>query len=519
MKKFLLSMMLCLPMALAAQSSNGVIVSGLAINAGTVTVNVGWENTDMPPLWSDSVWVFVDYNSNGVMKRLPVTAATASAGTVTMAPNNKGVWIIGNARSAGSFSATVTLLTATTTATGACAYASNYPPVGEYISDTEISFIGTPMYDVVLEHSNGSTVTVQSGGTFLLPCDYTLQSFTDATTGAPGIMKCIPMTGSIDFSVPLNITKGATTSFVVSSEPTTPNPALITYHWSAPDFIPATQTGKTFTVTAPGTVGIYPIKLTAQSEKYCPLAVTKSIEVANCTAPGSTVNFTAFSPCSNATTGDYWYLTDTRELNNVQTYKVKKMADGRIWQVQDMKFGDKCNKTSFAGSSSDQQGKVSTTFPNHYGDCRNNPVSGAGYFYDWAAAINKAGAYHGGSYAGCSGTTTAANVCQGICPDGWHVPTGSSGGDFGVAYTAFKAVNNCNNDNCWNASSAWEGVISGICNSSGTIGETSINQTKSATLTGNFVYELYWGVGSLNIDDTGNNYRNCGSIVRCIRNY
>jgi hypothetical protein len=180
------------PLIVSAQ--NGVTVSGLVVNAGTVTFNVSWDkdNSDMPELWSDSVWVFVDYNSASKMTRLPVTAATASAGTVIKVDgNDKGAWVIGNARTNGSFSATVQLLTATANIAGACAYASNYPPVGEYVSDTEISFTGTPMYDIILKHGDGSTLTVQTGSTFLVPCDYTLASFTDATTGAPGIMKSV----------------------------------------------------------------------------------------------------------------------------------------------------------------------------------------------------------------------------------------------------------------------------------------------------------------------------------------
>jgi hypothetical protein len=45
---------------------NGVHVTGLAVDAGTVTFNVSWtDNTGMPPLWLDSAWVFVDYNNKG----------------------------------------------------------------------------------------------------------------------------------------------------------------------------------------------------------------------------------------------------------------------------------------------------------------------------------------------------------------------------------------------------------------------------------------------------------------------
>jgi hypothetical protein len=70
-------------------------------------------------------------------------------------------------------------------------YGSNYPPVGEYKNNAaEISFTGTPMYEISLSNSEGESATVKSGDTFLLPCDYTLTSFTDAT-GAPGRLSCI----------------------------------------------------------------------------------------------------------------------------------------------------------------------------------------------------------------------------------------------------------------------------------------------------------------------------------------
>jgi hypothetical protein len=150
---------------------------------------VSW-NDNQPEgfLWSDTVWVFVDYNKNGVMTRLPVTSATATAGTVTKVQgNDKGVWVVGNARSAGSFSATVRLLTDITDVAGACAYASNYPPVGEYKTYKQLVFTGTPMYNLVLRHLDNKTDTIYrvSDGNYDLPEDYILVSFTDAT-GAPG---------------------------------------------------------------------------------------------------------------------------------------------------------------------------------------------------------------------------------------------------------------------------------------------------------------------------------------------
>jgi hypothetical protein len=193
MKKNLLLMMLCCPAMLAAQ--NGVTVSGLAVDAGTVTFDVSW-NKDNP---SDTVWVFVDYNDAGVMKRLPVTDASVSAGTVTKTSNNdKGVWVEGNARTNDSFSAKVELFSEIKDIAGACAYASNYPPVGEYLSATEISFTGTPEYHLILEKiADGSTYTIATTGLYSIHAGEAIQSFTDKT-GAPGVL--VPATYTLSGS-------------------------------------------------------------------------------------------------------------------------------------------------------------------------------------------------------------------------------------------------------------------------------------------------------------------------------
>jgi hypothetical protein len=276
----------------AAQSGNGVIVSGLVLDAGTVTFEVSWKNTGMPALWSDSVWVFVDYNDAGVMTRLPLSAgatltATSAPGVgkvVKESDNDKGVWVVGNAKTsgAGSFSATVQLLTATATATGACVYASNYPPVGEYTSVTNISFTGTPPYEVVLKLDGGGTIIQSiSSSSYVMPAGYTVESFTDKT-GAPGFINCVPMSGDIDFAVPENLPGGQQFSFSVAENPSTPDVSAVTYTWSATSFTPATYTGTPFTTTAPSAPGTYPVTLTAHSVGYCDLPKTKGVPVVDC---------------------------------------------------------------------------------------------------------------------------------------------------------------------------------------------------------------------------------------------
>jgi uncharacterized protein (TIGR02145 family) len=408
---------------------------------------------------------------------------------------------------------------------GACVYGSNYPPVGEYISDIEISFTGTPVYEISLTHPDKGSAAVKSGDTFLLPCDYTLTSFTDAT-GAPGIMKCIPMIGSIGFSVPSNISKGIAASFVVNNEPTAPNSAAVTYRWTASNFSPTTYEGRTFTTTALATPGTYSVRLTAQSEGYCDLAITKDVTVADCHAPGSTVNFTAFAPC-DAATGTVWYLTDTRTYGNNKTYKVKKMADGHIWMVQDLMFGN-CTDASFKNDNSEAATTVTPTVaPGYVGHCRTIPVTGAGFYYNWPAVMNNKLAYYGSTYTAlqCTGVgagTVSPNpgACRGICPDGWHIPTGNTNGEFAALH---NATGNCStsNDNCWNSTSAFEGICyTGYCTQAGSPSNVGYTEYCTSTYRGSSnMYDLKFSLSSVYIGTYSDAVKSDGYAVRCIKNY
>jgi hypothetical protein len=199
----LLFLLLWLVGGRALFAQNGVVLSNLTVRTGaggaasTLTINIRWTPLTDGTVWSDTVWVFVDYNNSGMMERLPLITSGATL-TATSAPgvgkviaedgNNQGVWVVGNARSTGSFSATVQLLTATVNLGGACAYASNYPPVGRYTSPDEIIFIGTPAF--LLHFSDGSDAIIPRVAathtyTYTLPEGKTLERFTDATA-APG---------------------------------------------------------------------------------------------------------------------------------------------------------------------------------------------------------------------------------------------------------------------------------------------------------------------------------------------
>jgi uncharacterized protein (TIGR02145 family) len=530
MKKNLLLMMMFAPIILSAQQTNGVTVSNLAVSVGsptTVTFNVSWGNTNMPEVWSDTVWVFVDYNNAGKMERLLLlsgatlteTSAEGVGEVIEVSGNDKGVWVAGDARSAGSFSATVRLLTTVSSVGGACAYASNYPPVGEYLSATEISFTGTPEYEILLAHSGGGNVTVKSGDTFLLPCDHTLTSFTDAT-GAPGIVKCIAPANPTVINAPRSCPG------IVTLSASSPG-AIIEWYANAITTTPL-HTGASYTTPEIETSTTSYAQARAGDCLSARIPVLATV-ITNgcCTAPGSTVTFTAFNPCSNAATGDYWYLTDTRESNNIQTYKVTKMPDGHIWMVRDLKFGDKCiNKITFSGSDgNDQTGKVTTlTDKAYYGDCSNiretSTPADRGYFYDWAAVLNKPGAYKGSTSAvGCSGTGSSASACQGICPVGWHVPTAGTYSEFNDLKTAFANTSKCVPASC--NISMLESMPGGYLSTTGALMYTSYSVFNSSTMSGanQFImaHLMPTYIESNHIDantSKANPYR-----LRCVRNY
>jgi uncharacterized protein (TIGR02145 family) len=229
-----------------------------------------------------------------------------------------------------------------------------------------------------------------------------------------------------------------------------------------------------------------------------------------CDAPGATgVTFAAFNPCSGASYTSTYTLTDARDQKQ---YKVKYLPDGRYWMVQDLKFGDRCDKTTFSGSTSTQTGKINST-GTYYGDCCSNPTSCGGYYYDWSAIVNKPDAYSGSnSYPGCAGTTAAANACQGICPEGWHVPTA---GEYDVLLTSLNSYYACDKLNCMTifAESA------ACCAVYGTTSET--NCSTIIYITSSPVNDTYiWEIADNRsvMSSNANGWKKYGYPARCTRN-
>jgi hypothetical protein len=193
----LLLLFLC-PFTLAAQNitiSNVSAALGTEGSPTTLTFDVRWEPL-ANKMWSDTVWVFVDYNNKGAMTRLPLSGATLSnpswdgAEVRAVDGNPNGVWVVGNARAeTGSFSATVQLHTATANLHGACIYAINYPPLGEYTGVNMLKFTGTPPFYLTFADNSHDTLVWQPAPhtyTYTFNPDNRVTAFTDASR-APGV--------------------------------------------------------------------------------------------------------------------------------------------------------------------------------------------------------------------------------------------------------------------------------------------------------------------------------------------
>jgi uncharacterized protein (TIGR02145 family) len=292
-----------------------------------------------------------------------------------------------------------------------------------------------------------------------------------------------------------------------------------TYKWTVNGADVEGATGNSYTNTAGlAAAGTYVYVRLAHTDD-CGWQASNGYIVWCCDAPGSTVDFTVFSPCV-ASVGATWTLKDTRESGNIHSYKVKLMADGHYWMVQDLKFGNQCG-TAFSGSSgSDKSGTTNvSSIGTYYGDCINNTYTGAGNLYDWAATIQKPGAYYGTSTdVGCSSTTSGTS-CQGICPAGWHIPTGGSDGEYQVLHTAMTKAD-CSGVACWNSTSAWEGVLGGYCNSGGSLSyqDSRAYYWSSTYYSPHDAYALYFYSTTV-YPGTNYNTKYNGFSVRCVRNY
>ena len=107
---------------------------------------------------------------------------------------------------------------------------------------------------------------------------------------------------------------------------------------------------------------------------------------------------------------DYGSMTDNRDG---QVYRTVKIGD-QVWMAENLCYDPG------QGGSEDSKYDWSWCYAN---DPENCEVYGR--YYTWAAALDTVALYDGGDGVDCGygKTCTLPEKVQGVCPDGWHLPT------------------------------------------------------------------------------------------------
>ncbi|MBQ6127710.1 hypothetical protein IJI69_03405, partial [Candidatus Saccharibacteria bacterium] len=133
-------------------------------------------------------------------------------------------------------------------------------------------------------------------------------------------------------------------------------------------------------------------------------------------------------------------LTDSRG-GTTRTYQVKKLADGKCWMTENLRLIG-----SFTPTSSDSDVASGSTFVLTASNSGTWCTTQTQACYDQSMVLDSGrddyGAYYNW-YAATAGTGTysvsSGNASGSICPKGWRLPTGGSGGEYQVLYTKYNS--------------------------------------------------------------------------------
>ncbi len=250
----------------------------------------------------------------------------------------------------------------------------------------------------------------------------------------------------------------------------------------------------------------------------------------NCTQPVGYMD--SWDDCASLAELETVCLTDRRDY---RTYKVRKFADNKCWMVDSLRFGgtaggiDGClayggegNFTTAwcedsgaanctAGGSNSVEKAQETFFPGYYGHCRyvgtvSNTLYNL-YLYDWVAGMQSTLAYYGSA-------TTFANTQQGICPTGWHIPTGKTSGEFKILANSYGTTAGT----FWTESDKWNSQFSG--NAAVATGALSAQGSRAyywSSTAGSTIYDASLYMTGTTVNPNFNYSKRGGSAVRCIK--
>ena len=136
--------------------------------------------------------------------------------------------------------------------------------------------------------------------------------------------------------------------------------------------------------------------------------------------------------------------TKVVDIRDNTEYLIAKLADGNCWMLQNLKLGSKADTYTLTAANSDTNGNFTFDGKKVDGQMPYGTNNGFDYTYDANAyyCTENYGCYYNW-YTATAGEGTSADTTQGtnidysICPKGWTLPTGGSGGQFEALNTAY----------------------------------------------------------------------------------
>ena len=222
--------------------------------------------------------------------------------------------------------------------------------------------------------------------------------------------------------------------------------------------------------------------------------------------------------------GDTATLTDARDG---EKYVVKRLPDGKVWMVQNLRLINKTLTSEDSNVSSNFTVPTSTPAGSSWctsdsSACYNKSLayydastrSSYGAIYNWYTATAGAGTY----------STSSGSVGSSICPKGWRLPTSGSGGEFAALDIAWGGTGS--NRSSANTYSTFTGAYTegnnGGFDLPGDIGP-SLNVVGenghwwSSTAGSSYkAYTLFLGSGNTSVHPQNDDYKRYGFSVRCV---
>ena len=240
---------------------------------------------------------------------------------------------------------------------------------------------------------------------------------------------------------------------------------------------------------------------------------------ATITLTGQYVSTSIQSITSSTCTTTAKPVYDTRDN---EVYWIQKLADNKCWMLDNLRLGVADISANLTSSNTNLSSTISASTWNGYRTTSGfesytapmfNSASANNTTTSYGSGSGKIGVYYNycaasaGTYCYAYGYGTG-NASYDICPKGWRMPTGGSGGEYEALYTAYSS-------NATNFRNALSTPLSGYFSNSSANHQGSCGYFWSSTYSYSS-YMYYLDVSSSDVDPKYDDYRYSGDSVRCL---